>query len=49
MRKLLSHAFSDSALREQEPLMTHYFDLLVEKLKQQIEGPSQGKVDIMCE
>ncbi|MCJ1327900.1 hypothetical protein MMC10_004575 [Thelotrema lepadinum] len=46
MRKLLSHAFSDNALREQEPLVTHYFDLLVEKLKQQVAGPKQGKVDL---
>lgn len=47
IRKLLSHAFSDAALREQEALMTHYFDLLVEKLKEQIAGHSKGKVDIM--
>lgn len=46
-RKLLSHAFSDSAIREQEPLVTQYFDLLIEKLKHQIEGPAQGKIDIM--
>lgn len=48
MRKLLSHAFSDFALREQEPLITQYFDLLIEKLKQQIDGPRKGKVDMVA-
>lgn len=42
------HAFSDSALLEQEPLLTSYFDLLVSKLKQQIDGPANGRVDIMA-
>ena len=46
MRKLLSHAFSDNALREQESLVTHYFDFLIERLKQQIDGPKHGKVDL---
>lgn len=46
MRKLLSHAFSDAALREQEPLVSQYFDLLIEKLEQQVDGPNKGKVDI---
>ncbi|KAM0806079.1 putative benzoate 4-monooxygenase cytochrome P450 [Usnea florida] len=48
IRKLLAHAFSDSALLEQEPLLTLYFDLLVSKLKQQIIGPSHGRVDMMA-
>lgn len=42
------HAFSDSALLEQEPLLTSYFDLLVSKLKQQIDGPAHGRVDMMA-
>ncbi|KAH9219182.1 putative cytochrome P450 [Leptodontidium sp. 2 PMI_412] len=46
MRKLLSHAFSDSALRQQEDLLTPYFSLLVTRLKEQIDGPNAGKVDI---
>ena len=45
-RKLLSHAFSDAAIREQEPLITQYFDLLIDKLNQQIEGPDHGVVDV---
>lgn len=48
MRKLLAHAFSDHALLEQESLLTRYFGLLVEKLKQQIDGPARGRVDIMA-
>ncbi|KAJ4354413.1 uncharacterized protein N0V89_006149 [Didymosphaeria variabile] len=32
MRRLLSHSFSDKALKEQEPIFTHYVDLLMEKL-----------------
>ena len=47
MRRLLSHAFSDSALREQEPLITKYLDLLIEKVYQQIQGPAQGKVNLV--
>ena len=40
MRKLLSHAFSDSALRQQEEIMKHYFDLLVQRLKEKIDSGS---------
>ena len=47
-RKLFAHAFSDSALLEQESLLTHYFDLLIMKLKLQIDGPAQGRVDMMA-
>ena len=47
-RKLFAHAFSDSALIEQEPLLTHYFDLLISRLKSQIDGPAGGRVDMMA-
>ncbi|OKL56912.1 hypothetical protein UA08_07745 [Talaromyces atroroseus] len=46
MRKLIAPAFSDTALLEQSPLLTQYFDLLVERLKQQIDGPAKGRVNI---
>ena len=46
MRRLLNHAFSESALQEQEPLITGYLDLLIQKLHEQIQGPANGKVDI---
>jgi hypothetical protein len=43
----LSHAFSEAALREQEPLMITYFDLLIQKLQEKIDGSAQGKVNIV--
>jgi cytochrome P450 len=44
MRKNLSHAFSDKALRQQEPLLQSYVDLLVQRLG---EHGAEGKaVDI---
>lgn len=45
-RRLLSHAFSEKALREQESLVQHYVDLLVEKLQAECAG-SRSSVDIM--
>lgn len=43
MRKVFSGAFSDRALKEQEPLFLQYIDLLVEKLKGSIkENPDNG-------
>jgi cytochrome P450 len=46
MRKLLSHAFSDTALRQQEDLMSLYFELLVQRLNEKIDSPASGKVDL---
>ena len=48
IRKLFAHAFSDTALLEQEPILTHYFDLLVKKLNEQVDGPTRGRVDMMA-
>lgn len=45
---MLAPAFSDSALLEQEPLLAHYFDLLVSRLKQRIDGSEHGRVDMMA-
>jgi cytochrome P450 len=47
IRKMLAPAFSDRALLEQESLLTHYFDLLVSELKKKIDGPNNGRVDMM--
>ena len=47
MRRLLNHAFSETALREQEPLMNSYFDLLVQKLSEKVDGPAHGKVNMV--
>ena len=44
-RKSLSHAFSEKALRDQEPLMKVYIDLMIEKLKDVAE--SREKTDMM--
>ena len=46
-RRLLTHAFSEKALRDQEPLIGLYVDLLITKLYEQISGPSTGKVDMV--
>lgn len=43
MRKLLSHAFSDSALRQQEDILTKYFDLLVSGLSDRIDKSEDEK------
>jgi cytochrome P450 len=37
-RKLLSHAFSDKAMREQEPLISEYIDLLILRLKERVDS-----------
>ncbi|KAF2666419.1 isotrichodermin C-15 hydroxylase [Microthyrium microscopicum] len=44
-RRLVSHAFSDKALREQEHLIRKYVDLLMCRLKEQAEAP--GPVDMV--
>ncbi|CAL8577374.1 hypothetical protein XPA_003205 [Xanthoria parietina] len=48
MRRLYAYAFTETALLEQAPLLTRYFDLLVSTLKRQIDGPGQGRVNIMA-
>jgi cytochrome P450 len=45
MRKNLSHAFSDKALRQQEPLIQSYVDLLVQRLG---EHGADGKAVDIC-
>jgi len=37
MRKLLSHAFSDTALRQQEDILTKYFELFVTELTTRVD------------
>lgn len=46
LRRILAHAFSDKALREQEPLIQSHVDIFLEGLDQQVKGPSKGKVNI---
>lgn len=45
LRRNFSHAFSDKALRSQEPLIMSYVDLLIHRLKEQAEKGMQ--IDIM--
>ena len=47
IRKLVIHSFSDQALRDQEPIITRYIDLLISQLKRAVDGPDKGKVDLM--
>lgn len=44
-RRALAHAFSEKALRDQEPLIRNYIDLLVEKLNDMVS--SGEKVDMV--
>ncbi|OCK74982.1 cytochrome P450 [Lepidopterella palustris CBS 459.81] len=46
-RRLLSHAFSEKALREQEPLIKSYIDLLMKRLHEEVQGSKKGKVDLV--
>ncbi|KAF7161804.1 hypothetical protein CNMCM5623_007269 [Aspergillus felis] len=46
MRRLLAHAFSDRALREQEPLLHFYANILVQKLRKQLHHSRSEVVDI---
>ena len=47
MRRLLSHAFSDKALKEQESILQTHVDELIHGLKDLIKGPGQGKTDLV--
>ena len=46
MRRILGHAFSDKASREQEPVVESYVDMLIRNLHEQVDGVERGKVDI---
>jgi averantin hydroxylase len=43
-RRLLSHAFSEKGLREQEPLIRKYVDILIERLHQYAGDGAQNMV-----
>lgn len=43
-RRLLAHAFSEKALREQEPLIKHYVDLFIQRLH---ENAGHKTIDIV--
>jgi cytochrome P450 len=44
MRRVLGNAFSEKALREQEPILQKYVRLLIKRLKEKAEGKPGGAV-----
>lgn len=47
MRRIFNPAFSDRALKQQEPLFMKYVDLLVQKLREGIEENSERRFDMV--
>jgi cytochrome P450 len=47
MRRVFAHAFSDKALKEQEPLFVQYIDVLVSKLKEMSKAEPNESIDIV--
>lgn len=47
MRRIFSHAFSDKALKEQEPLFLKYIDLLVKRLKEATRENDDAPIDMV--
>ncbi|KAL8709009.1 MAG: hypothetical protein Q9220_006218 [cf. Caloplaca sp. 1 TL-2023] len=45
-RRILSHAFSEKAIREQEPLIKPYFDLLIRRILEDAAKQPDQKVDM---
>lgn len=45
-RRVLSNAFSDKALRGSEPILNHYFNLLISRLKKRAASPETSTVDL---
>ena len=46
-RRLLAHAFSEKALRDQEPILQTYVNLLISKLHEQSHRATHGVVDMV--
>jgi cytochrome P450 len=46
-RRVFSHAFSDKALKEQEPLLAKYIDLLGEKLQETVIADPDAEVNMV--
>jgi hypothetical protein len=47
MRRIFAHAFSDKALKEQEPLFVKYIDLLIKKLKEASKENGDAPIDMV--
>lgn len=46
-RRVLDHAFSDRASRDQEPIVVAHVDTLIRTLHEQVRGQYLGKVDVV--
>ena len=46
-RKIFTHAFSDRALKEQEPLFSKYTDVLVDRIKRTVQAEPNTPFDIV--
>ena len=46
MRRILAYAFSEKALKMQEPLVQSYIDSLIAQLDNQVDSMAQGKVNM---
>jgi len=47
MRRVLDHAFSIKAFQEQQPVLEAYVSKLINKLREQVNSPTQGDVDLV--
>lgn len=48
LRRQLAHGFSDRSLREQQPIIKKYVDLLVRRLYENCEGGSKSVDMVSC-
>jgi hypothetical protein len=46
-RRIFSNAFSDKALKEQEPLFIKYADLMVQKLHEKVDADLDAKINMV--
>lgn len=46
-RRVLAHAFSDKALKEQEPMLKHWAEVLVTKLQERAASSARTPLDIV--
>ena len=46
-RRLLSHAFSDKALREQEPMLHSYINLMIQRMHEASSSDSKSEVNMV--
>ena len=46
MRRVLSYAFSDKALREQQDILQYFTNLLIVRLRETVQDPAKSQVDL---